>query len=133
MILVIKQIRESKITSLVILGSVTVVLGVFYFVDPASGSLFTCPLNKLTGLLCPGCGSQRALHALLHGEALTAIKHNPLTSIGLPILGIQLVLSRATLDRAWHELPKWSIISWLIVIIGFGILRNMPVFSGFGG
>ncbi|MBP6311609.1 MAG: DUF2752 domain-containing protein [Flavobacteriales bacterium] len=110
----------------------TLVLGVFYFIDPASGRLFSCPLNELTGLLCPGCGSQRALHALLHGEPFAAMHHNPLTSIGIPALGIQLVLNRAWSGKAWPELPKWSVISWMIVIGGWGILRNMPVFSGLG-
>ena len=132
MILSIRQIRERKITSLVILGSVMMVLGVFYFIETASGGLFTCPLNKLTGLLCPGCGSQRALHALLHGETIAAMNHNPLMFIGLPVLGLQLISNRARSGLAWNELPKWSVISWSIVIIGWGILRNMPVLSGFG-
>ena len=35
-----------------------------------------CPLKLITGLSCPGCGIQRAIHALLHGEIVKAISFN---------------------------------------------------------
>ena len=31
-----------------------------------------CPVAALTGLHCPGCGTLRGLHALLHGDLLQA-------------------------------------------------------------
>ena len=37
-----------------------------------------CPFHALTGWLCPGCGSTRALSAFLHGEMLRAFALNPL-------------------------------------------------------
>ncbi len=40
----------------------------------------------LTGWDCPGCGSQRAIHALLHGELRQAFFHNPLMTLSLPYL-----------------------------------------------
>ena len=38
----------------------------------------TCPFHTLTGWDCPGCGSTRALAALLHGEPVRALSLNPL-------------------------------------------------------
>lgn len=35
-----------------------------------------CPLKQLTGLNCPGCGIQRAIHALVHGKFAEAISYN---------------------------------------------------------
>ncbi len=35
-----------------------------------------CPFKLITGLDCPGCGIQRALYALMHGEITQAIKYN---------------------------------------------------------
>lgn len=57
-----------------IVVSVAMALGVVYFFfDPAGSRLFPrCPFLSLTGLRCPGCGSQRALHSLLHGEIARA-------------------------------------------------------------
>ena len=45
-----------------------------YVIDPEETRLIpACPFLSLTGLLCPGCGSARALHALLHGELAAAV------------------------------------------------------------
>ena len=35
-----------------------------------------CPFKQITGLSCPGCGIQRAIHALMHGEIKDAIHYN---------------------------------------------------------
>ena len=35
-----------------------------------------CPIKLITGLSCPGCGIQRAVHASLHGNCMEAIKYN---------------------------------------------------------
>lgn len=46
--------------------------------DPMDASVFwpKCPVKWLTGYDCPGCGSSRALHALVHGHPLEAWAHN---------------------------------------------------------
>jgi Protein of unknown function (DUF2752) len=50
-----------------------------YRFDPAKGGFFPpCLFRKLTGLKCPGCGSTRALHHLLHGDVAGAFRLNPL-------------------------------------------------------
>src|SRR5690606_2629375 len=54
------------------LAGVLAVVGFYGLVDPATGILPSCPFYTLTHWYCPGCGSQRALHALLHGDPGTA-------------------------------------------------------------
>src|SRR5579872_586117 len=55
--------------------------------DPATSGLFPpCPLHYLTGWYCPGCGSLRAMHALLHGNLQQAWAMNPLTIVLLPFV-----------------------------------------------
>ena len=57
----------------------------YYFFNPESNSfLLKCPFKFFTGLDCPGCGSQRALHSLLHGEWKQAFSYNPLFIIAIP-------------------------------------------------
>lgn len=47
--------------------------------DPSrSGWLPECLFYKTTGYLCYGCGSTRALHALLHGHWLDSLRYNVL-------------------------------------------------------
>ena len=43
----------------------------------------SCPWHRLTGLPCPGCGTTRALVALLEGRPGFALTMNPLATIGV--------------------------------------------------
>jgi len=52
--------------------------------DPATSPIFPpCPWRAATGWLCPGCGSARALHALLHGSVTDALRLNGLAVAAL--------------------------------------------------
>jgi len=42
---------------------------VLFLFDPSQYHFYPrCVMYTTTGLLCPGCGSQRALHHLFHGH-----------------------------------------------------------------
>ncbi len=57
----------------------------YHFVDPSSEThLIQCPWRLLTGTLCPACGSQRALHALVHGHLAEAWSYNYFFIISIP-------------------------------------------------
>jgi len=72
---------------LIILGFAILLLVIIYGLwDPAQFAFFPrCPFKMLTGLSCPGCGSQRALHQLLHLNILQAIRSNILLVILIPV------------------------------------------------
>jgi hypothetical protein len=102
--------------------------------DPASGGLPRCPLHQLTGLWCPGCGSQRALHALLHGHVGSAIGLNVLLTCALPLLVYAYV---AWVTRAFApatstaRLPPLAVPSIVVralpaVVLAFAVVRNVP-------
>jgi len=101
------------------------------FFDPATSGLFPpCPLRYLTGWYCPGCGSLRALHQLLHGNLAAAWALNPLTVILLPFLAYGIASYAVCEIRGRHLprlfLPAVSIRALCAVIILFGIARNIP-------
>lgn len=52
-----------------------------------------CPFHLLTGLECPGCGSQRALHCLLNGNLGQALHYNALLAAAVPYLLLYAFLS----------------------------------------
>lgn len=91
-----------------------------FFVDPAESRIFApCPFHLLTGYHCPGCGSLRAVHRLLHGDVAAALALNPLMVVSIPVLGL----------LAWK--PHWALKVWvpwaaLAILIAYGIARNIP-------
>ena len=61
----------------IILLMVIGVVAVYFVFDPSSTGWFPkCFLYQLTGYKCPGCGSQRMLHAVLHGDMAEAFRYN---------------------------------------------------------
>ena len=99
-------------------------------IDPsAPGSVLPpCPLHALTGLWCPGCGSTRALHALLHGDLAQALAMNPLLVLASPLLA-----AMALNAAGWHPRGSealWRALArpkpWLWLLLGYGVLRNLP-------
>ena len=66
--------------------TIVIILGVLlFFIDPEQ-SLFVpkCSFYWLTGWECPACGSQRAIHQLLHLNIKEAFGYNPFLVISLP-------------------------------------------------
>ncbi|MGC1452706.1 MAG: DUF2752 domain-containing protein [Candidatus Sulfotelmatobacter sp.] len=100
--------------------------------DPATSGLFPpCPLRYLTGWYCPGCGSLRAIHQLLHGSLRAAWAMNPLTVVLLPFLTYGLA-SAAIFEVRGRALPQPFLRAvWIralcAAIILFGIARNLPM------
>lgn len=63
------------------------------------------PFKLLTGYDCPGCGSQRALHALLHGD-INAFAYNPLFIIAIPYVITGLIFNQDKVKTKYPKLRK---------------------------
>jgi hypothetical protein len=111
------------------LAVAAVMLRVF---DPATSGIFPpCPVRYLTGWYCPGCGSLRAIHELLHGNLRAAWAMNPLTVVLLPFLTYGLA-SSAFFEIRGRGLPQPFLRAvWIralcAAIILFGIARNLSL------
>lgn len=103
----------------------------YYFVNPLSGSfLIKCPFKTVTGLDCPGCGSQRALHSLLHGDFRQAFHFNPLFIAAIPYVFVGILFEWFGLKNKYPKVRKFlfgKIAIYIIaaIIILFFILRNL--------
>jgi hypothetical protein len=99
--------------------------------DPTTTWWFpSCPLHALTGLLCPLCGSLRALHALLMGAPVVALFLNPLTTSGAVAGFVACVHDVACPTRAPHGKRLAALCfstRGVVFVITFGVLRNVPV------
>jgi hypothetical protein len=103
-----------------------------YF-NPATAGFFpVCPLFKLTGLACPGCGLTRGFHAFLHGDIPAALDYNLLSPVILFFFGF-LFVSLFLLAVRGRGLnfgffnPK-LIWGFFIFALAFGALRNLPFY-----
>jgi len=107
------------------------VLAILFFIDPGQSGLFPrCPFLQLTGWKCPGCGSQREVHALTHGELGRALSHNALLVMALPyvLLGFWLEWLGGKkrypdFARRWFgpEAAKF----WLVLVTVWWLGRNL--------
>ncbi len=108
---------------------------VLYLFNPAENGFYPrCLLYRMTGLQCPGCGSLRALHQLTHGHIATAFRFNPLLVILMP-LALWYCVREIIWQITGQKLPGVTMkAGWgwilLVVIVTFGIVRNLPIFGG---
>jgi len=121
-----------KILSSVALGLLLLAaLFLFYRFDPETQPFFPkCPFLLVTGYQCPGCGSQRALHSLLHADIGTAFKQNAFMVLIIPYIFLGIYLQylggkqrHPGIERIFYG--KWSAVILLVVIIAYWILRNL--------
>jgi hypothetical protein len=112
-----------KIASVIVLG----IIGgwVLYTFPPVTTAFYPqCTFRQLTGFDCPGCGSTRALHALLHGRFAEAFRFNPLLFALMIVAGIS-VPSMLRGERPRFLYTRWFGWGAAIVIAGWWIGRNL--------
>ena len=74
---VLVETRKEIFRVIIISATVLLLALLYFFIDARHSGFFpACPLFTLTGLYCPGCGSQRAVSSLLHGDVFEAIDYN---------------------------------------------------------
>jgi hypothetical protein len=104
---------------------------VYFSYNPVKVNLFPpCLFHELTGLQCPGCGSQRAIHSLLHLEIKQAFFYNPALCFAIPLVVLLIYLEYfggRTRFPKLHQLFSGTkfITEVLIVIILYWIGRNL--------
>ena len=125
------EIAKNRLPPALLAACVTALVTLRVF-DPATSGIFPpCPVHYLTGWFCPGCGSLRAIHQLLHGHLRAAWALNPLTLVLLPFLSYGL-LSFALFEIRGRGLPEPFLRAvWIralcAAIVLFGIARNLPL------
>lgn len=105
------------------------VIAVYYAADPTSPFMPRCAFKALTGLDCPGCGSQRAFHALLHGRVSEAFAFNPAVFVSVPLAAVYAVAEWSErpcmrrLRRVLLSAPALAILACAILL--WTIFRNL--------
>lgn len=125
--------RKTAKTILTVLAATAAVAGIWllYTHDPsAKGSLFMPCVSKLvTGYDCPGCGTTRAMHCLLHGDMAGVWHFNRSLFFYLPMCALIFCARftpRGSLMRRAFESPVLAVVL-LAFTIGWTIWRNIYI------
>jgi hypothetical protein len=118
--------RRRVILGLAAAGALGCLALLFWF-DPARSWFYPrCLFHTVTGLYCPGCGSLRALHALVHGHPWRAFRLNPLLFVAA-LAGACLALRRSPPSRRWRVLAHPAAAWGIPLVIGcYWLARNLP-------
>lgn len=89
-----------------------------------------CLFRMLTGWDCPGCGSSRALHSLLHLRIWEALAYNPLLVAGIPYVILlawsQYLGGREKFPRMHNAITsRAAIIVIIAIIVFYTVIRNV--------
>lgn len=105
---------------------------IYGWFDPSTSHFFPkCPVKTLTYYDCPGCGSQRAIHALLNFEFREAFRQNALLILALPYLTLGVIFN--LIKKPSENMMRWrnrlfghhATLIILGIVIAFAILRNV--------
>jgi hypothetical protein len=125
--------KHKKLAFFLLLLTSVSFITLFYFWNPENNILFPkCLFYSATNLYCPGCGSQRAIHQILHGHIFTGLKYNYLIGFLTLVLGYMLYVFiikeyfKKPIKNVFHKPIATKLI--LLVVILFWILRNIPIY-----
>jgi hypothetical protein len=100
---------------------------VLYTFAPGSFAFYPrCPFHTLTGLQCPGCGSTRAMHQLLHGNVGAAFRLNPMLFV---LFAVALCALPSVLRgrQPGFLMRPWFAWTSFVVLTGYWVVRNTPI------
>lgn len=112
------------------LAAVALAAAVLLRFPPGQYSFYPqCPIYRYLHLECPGCGSTRALAALLHGHVAEALRFNALTTLLMPFASIYAaVCYYRFVQREPIQLPRpphSAVYVTLALAAIFSIVRNL--------
>ena len=119
-------INNKRIWKSIILLITILFCGYFlYFNDPINSDYTPkCWFKVFTGLSCPGCGFQRCMHAMFHGDFLSAIKYNLFLAIGIPIVLVSAVTETIRQNNS-SILNSRVAYTYLFLYFAWFIVRNV--------
>lgn len=105
--------------------------GLLALVDPSTGGgVPLCPVRAILGIDCPACGTLRGLHALANGHMGTALDHNVLLAVAVPVALIvwyRWICTAVGRPPRQVVVPAWLPPTMAVLGIAFAIVRNLPV------
>lgn len=123
--------NKKRIVTAILLPVLILFAVIYYRTDPIESIYFPkCMIRTLTGYDCPGCGSQRAIHHLLHLNIGDALRANALVVVMIPYISAGLWFEYAGKKEKYpvayrRIFGRRMMLIVLIAIIAFTVIRNI--------
>lgn len=93
-----------------------------------------CVYYELTGIYCPGCGMTRAFLSLLKLDFYQALRYNAFSIIVAVLLALYIFGAIYgwlfnKINFMEKKIPSLAWIIFIVALLVYGILRNIPLFS----
>ena len=126
-----KKINKNKLKKITL---ILLILFIYYLLARFKIFSFPCPIKYIFHVYCPGCGVSRMLISISKLQFKKAFNYNQLIFILLPFILILLGDSIIAYlydktPKIVNRIPNWVYILLCIIIICFGIIRNIPGFE----
>ncbi|MGC5362554.1 DUF2752 domain-containing protein [Streptomyces sp. DT24] len=112
------------------MAAVVAAFGYVATVDPNEpGHYPVCPMLRVTGLFCPGCGGLRSAHAFAHGDLAAAFGSNAVAVVGYGVFAVVWVLWTLRANRGVPARTVLRPVHWWAVgalLVAFTVVRNLP-------
>lgn len=120
---------SARLKTILAIAAAAALAAVYFAVDPAAERWMpVCVLRQATGVSCPGCGTQRAVHALLHGDIAAAWRFNALFVVMIPVVAflVWVETQRRLRPQLYMRVyGKWTAVAVIAVLAGWMLLRNL--------
>lgn len=99
----------------------------YLWVVDATGFMPRCLVKWATGYDCPGCGSQRAFMALIHGDIAGALRANLMLPFAMAYLAVMLLAWLMPGSRRLARLSERLTSPAALLVLAAVLLAWMPV------
>ena len=107
--------KSNLILTTAAIAVITIAIAVYYSVNPEGVWWFPkCKLYQFTGLKCPICGLQRAIHQFLNGNFLAAFQYNWFLPFSAIYWGIVLLVRRTNLTPLFYFYCLLAVV-WMVI------------------
>ncbi|ADL53557.1 hypothetical protein Clocel_3891 [Clostridium cellulovorans 743B] len=129
----LKNIKVQRTITIIVLVIICCGAVLLYKFNPSKVNIFPpCLFKKITGFYCPGCGSTRAIHALLNLNIWQAFRYNMLMVTLLPYMVYEMtaIILKILFNKEIPRIPMNGkvIYALLITIILYWLFRNINLY-----
>lgn len=123
------MVKSQAVKIGVFVALLTLVAIIYFSINPATSKYMPkCAFLVVSGYKCPGCGCQRAVHSLLHGNIVEALRYNAFFVVAIPVIILYLLNDYTKLIPSKVDgmiTHYYTIAAIGVIVVLWWVLRNV--------